>query len=515
MFQSYFEDKERGGFYHASSEDWSGIADTDKHAEEQFTAARTSVIGAMLTHDPEVIAEAERAVSDVINRFEDVRNGGYYFAADSDWNIIKREKSLSVTGEIFGVLMHLYEVSRNDRYLQKAMDFMDLALERARDTRFGGFYSLYEEDWKPATDIKDLQTQSSVLQHLNGSWKDGMDSPLGAKAAAHKKEAQAFGALLLDKARDTVHGGFYTAFAPDWTPAVREKDVDQLASLALTLYFHYHNLGPSVWGPRRGSHAYTGRSYPEAYRYFGPAPCIDPIGKEAFRFGKAVMEICYLLIDRAWDPQHGGFYSRLKENLQPHDDSKQISTQIACLMALNVGCRLTGFQRFQSRLAEAVKALEDKAFDPENSGVYTSFSRAWEPKLREKICGPNLMIGGIMSMVAPVAGGQDLTRQTLAMWIDPPVQEIAGGCAGRLRVTVQNQGFETVRVRLGGLTAPGRWMDPADSVLALAPHEVSGCTVSVTPPAGMPPGKYCFEITCMPDGPVGEYVSAGGKIVIT
>ena len=514
MFQVYFEDKEKGGLFHATTEDWSQIVSTEKLAEEQFTAARSSVIGAMITHDPETIKDAVQAVGDVISRFEDTRSGGYFLAADKDWNITKREKSLGETAEIFGVLMHLYEVSMKDDHLLKALDFLDTALDRAWDKKHGGFFSLYSEDWDIAVDTKDLATQCSMLQHMNGSWKDGMDSPFGAKAASHKKRAEEFGDLILEKAEDKVHGGFFTSLTKDWKPAAKDKEVSQLASLGLTLYFHYHNMGPTIWGPRRGSHAFTGRPYPSVYAYRGPAPSNDPVSNHAYQFGKKVMEIGDLLIEHAWDKDHGGFYTSLTENLLPREDTKLISTQISCLMVLNVAYRLTGFPRFQQKLAEAVKTIEEKSFDPANSGVYVSFTRNWEPTVKDKICGPNLMVGGILSMMAPVAGGMDVTRQTLALWVDPPSQEIAKGSHARFTVTVQNQGFERVRVRVGGMTAPSRWMEPGDTTFDLSPHESTSYTLTITPPEGMPEGTYHFEIACIPEGKVGEYTSVGGKIII-
>jgi mannose/cellobiose epimerase-like protein (N-acyl-D-glucosamine 2-epimerase family) len=510
----YFEDKEKGGLFHSVSEDWSHTLNTEKRAEEQFTAARTSVIGAMITHDPEAIKEGEEAVDQVIERFEDSEHGGFFRVADKDWTIIQSEKSLHETSEIFGVLMHLYEVNVKDKYLEKGLEFLDTALEHAWDTEHGGFFSLYTDDWKTALDTKDLGTQCSMLQHLNGSWKDGMDSPYGPKSAYHRKRAEEFGKLILDKAEDKVHGGLYTSFTRDWKPAVKDKDVSQLASLALTLYFHYHNMGPSVWGPRRGSHAFTGRPYPAVYTYRGPAPCTEPVSMEAYRFGKTVLDIGDLLVEHAWDSEHGGFYTSLSENLRPQDEAKQISTQIACLLGLNVAYRLTGFKRFQERLADAVKTIEERCFDPENAGTYFSFSRDWVPTVREKVCGPNLMVGGIMSMVGPVADGLDVTRETLSLWLDPHVQDISRGSSAQFTVTVQNQGFEQEKVRLGGLSSPSRWLEPADTTFDLAPHECISYTLSVTPPEEMPEGEYYIEITCMREGTVGDYVSQGGKIII-
>jgi hypothetical protein len=439
---------------------------------------------------------------------------GYFLAADKDWHITKREKNLFETAEIIGVLMHLYEVSMKDEYLLKALDFLNTALDRAWDKKHGGFFSLYTEDWGIAVDTKDLATQSTMLQHMNGCWKDGMDSPFGARAVYYKKRAQEFGDLILEKTEDKVHGGFFTSFTKDWRPAVKDKEVSHLASIALTLYFHYHNMGPSIWGPRKGSHAFTGRSYPSAYAYRGPAPNIEPVSSHAYQSGRKVMEIGDLLIEHAWDKDHGGFYTSLTESLLPREETKHISTQIACLLALNVAYRLTGFTRFQRKLAEAVKTIEDKCFDPENSGVYVSFTRDWEPTLTDKICGANLMVGGILSMIAPVVDGMDVTRQTLAIWIDPPLQEISKGSSARFTVTVQNQGFESTQIRVGGLSAPSRWMEPGDTNFNLSPHESISYPLTITPPEGMPEGIYHFEITCMREGGVGEYASVSGKVVI-
>ncbi len=514
MFQPYFEDKEKGGLFHAVSEDWSRVVDDQKISEEQFSAARISVIGAMISHDHDAIIDAGKAVDEVITRFEDTKNGGYFFSADKNWNITRREKNLDKTSDIFGVLMHLYEVSYNDAYLLKALGFLDVALDHAWDKQHGGFFSLYTENWDVAADIKDLATQCSMLQHLNGSWKDGMDSPFGARSAYHKQRARELGDIILDKAADKLHGGFYTSFTRDWKPASKDKDIAELASLALTLYFHYHNLGPSIWGPRRGSHAYTGRPYAAVYSYRGPAPSVEPVSEYAYQFGKKVIEIGDILVDHAWDKEHGGFCTTVSEDLRPHDTTKHISTQINCLLALNVAYRLTGASRFQKRCAEAIKTIEDKCFDSNNAGVYASFTRDWTPTSRDKICGPNLIVGGIMSMIGPVAQGLDVTRNTRALWIDPFCQKVGAGESAQFTVTVQNQGFEKEKIRIGGLTAPHRWLNPGDSTFDLAPHEIKKFTLTVTPPKDMPPGDYPFEITCMGAGEVAEYVSRSGKITI-
>ena len=118
-------------------------------------------------------------------------------------------------------------------------------------------------------------------------------------------------------------------------------------------------------------------------------------------------------------------------------------------------------------------------------------------------------------MMAPVASGMNVTRNTLAIWVDPQVEKIGKDGSARFKTTVQNQGFETERVRVGGLSAPSRWMEPSNTTFDLSPHEVKSYSIIITPPKGMPEGAYPFEITCMRAGEVGDYVSAWGKVVIS
>jgi len=69
--------------------------------DDQFNEARISVIGAMISHDPESIAEAEKAVDTVMERFQDKTHGGYFLKADREWRIIDTHKSLKATDGIF------------------------------------------------------------------------------------------------------------------------------------------------------------------------------------------------------------------------------------------------------------------------------------------------------------------------------------------------------------------------------------------------------------------------------
>jgi uncharacterized membrane protein len=119
-----------------------------------------------------------------------------------------------------------------------------------------------------------------------------------------------------------------------------------------------------------------------------------------------------------------------------------------------------------------------------------------------------------MSMIGPVAQGMNVTRNTHALWIEPFCKKIKAGESAQFQVTVQNQGFEREKMRIGGLSAPSRWLHPSDVTFDLAPHETKTFSLSITPPKDMPPGDYPFELTCMGAEEVADYVSRTGKITI-
>jgi hypothetical protein len=159
--------------------------------------------------------------------------------------------------------------------------------------------------------------------------------------------------------------------------------------------------------------------------------------------------------------------------------------------------------------------MEDNCFDEQNGGIYATFAADWKPLTRDKLCEPNLMVNGIFSMLSPITSGVDVTRNTLQLWIDQPVQQIRKGQSARCTVTIQNQAFEPLKVRIGGLSTPTRWMEPPELFVDLAPHEVKSYGLNITPPPDMPAGTYYFELTAIPVGEVADYVPAGGKIIIT
>ncbi len=503
-----FTDKEHGGVYTAVSEDFQKVVDPGKLAFDQFTLGRSYIFQHMGSGQPQPKDKAVELVDFALRKFEDADNGAYYRAAAQDWTIVGKEKDPALLGEIFGIMMHLYEITYDDAYLLKGFDILDVMIDKGEDKDHGGFFDSYAEDWTPIAKTKSLETQMQMIQHLGGAWKDGIDSPYAVRAESYKQKSIELGNLVVEKMADPEHGGFYKTCNADWSVKDDSKDPKEIASAIMCLFFSYHNRGPVIWGPRKGSHAYNaGRVIHDVYSYRGPGPDPRPVSMDAYRLGKLVPDTARLLVEKAWDGQNGGFYRSLSRDWQPTDKTKSAATQAAVLFALNIAYKMTGEATFRKALSETVGVLLQKASDPQHGGYYESYGEAWAPAKKEKTFAANMQVLGIVGMVMPTINGPEVSPLTLKVWIEPATLTIKDGEAGQYTVTIQNQGFSPEKVRLGGMFAFTRWMDPQESVIDLGPHQVHTYNLSIKPPKGLAGKSYPFEISAVGLSDRSEYVS--------
>jgi mannose/cellobiose epimerase-like protein (N-acyl-D-glucosamine 2-epimerase family) len=493
-----YTDTENGGVYRACSENLSTVTDSTKLALDQFVLARSYVFQHMLSGQPQPQEKATELADFALEKFRDNTQGGYYSRASKDWTIVNKEKDPVVMGEIVGTLMHLYEITYDDTHLLKAFEVLDILLEKCEDKEHGGFFDAYTEDWNPASQTKSLHTQMQMIQHLGGGWKDGLDSPYAVKAEFYKDKSMELANLVIDKMLDREQGGFFKSCNADWSVKDDSKDPEEIASAVTSLFFNYHNRGPVIWGPRPGSHAYSpNRVIHDVYSYRGPGPDPRPISMDAYRVGKLVVENAKLLAEKAVDRTHGGFYRTLSRNWEPLDKSKSASTQAAVQFALNIAYKMTGDEPIRKTLSDSVAAAMQKASDPAHGGYYESYTEDWAPASKEKTFEATMQVMSIMGMVMPTITGPEVTLVKLKVWIEPQMVAIKDGATAHYKVTVQNQGFFPEKVRIGGMFALTRWMDPQESVVELEPHQVLTYDLKMTPPKGLTGKSYAFEISAI------------------
>jgi mannose/cellobiose epimerase-like protein (N-acyl-D-glucosamine 2-epimerase family) len=507
------QDTVNGGYFHACSEDLTQITDRTKYALDQFMLARMLSMSSLGGARP--MAKAAGKLLDLtIEKFEDKKNGGFYYSAKEDWSILDKTKYTALLAESDGPILHYYEVCLDDKYLLKMFELLDLLYEKCWDKTNGGFFDSFQEDWTPKSKLKSLKTQMAVLQALVGGWKDGIDSPYATKAEWCKQKARELVILVFQKMWDPKNGGFYTSCNEDWSVNDATKDLRAHAAAISSLSFHYNNIGPCLWGPRKGSHAYTGRPVPSHYSFRGPAPNPFPINDEAYQLAKKIIEISFLVMDKFWDKDHGGFFNSCTQSWEPKDRNKSTLGNDSVVTALNVIYRLTGFSEFREKISQAVSAMTEKAKDHKNEGYYDTYTPDWKPLKREKSLTVNQEAPILMTMFQATMKTPPIPKTMFRVWIAPSHLTIKDGGVGEYTVTVQNQGFSKERVRIGGLTALSRWMNPGESSLDLEPHQLFSYTLKVQPPKGLKGKTYPFEITVIPESNAGQYFSEIATITL-
>lgn len=514
MLESY-SDKVNGGIYHAVSQDWSTITDTSKYCKDQFLIARTNVFQNMMTGNPASRDKAKELTDFAIEKFEDKVNGGFYKKSTKDWTINDKDKSLHLISNAFGTIMHLYEITCDDHYLLKCFDLLDLVLDKCWDKTHGGFFDSYNEDWTPKSYTKSLRTQMGVILHLAGGWKDGIDSPYADRAEHYRQKSIEITNLIIEKMYDHKHGGFFKNCNNDWSVKDDSKDTEEISSAITTLFFIYHNLGPVIWGPRKGSHAYSpGRPIHDNYSYLGPAPDPSPISMEAYNIGKIVVDMANLLIEKSWDQENGGFYKSCTMNWVPNDRNKSSNVQAACLTALNMAYKLSGDIKLKNNLKRLQKVLREKAQDNANMGYFESYSLDWKPLDKDKLFSVNMGVFGALMMTGSTVKNPPLSPVKLKVWIEPYSRAIVEGEAAHYEVIIQNQGFSSEQVRIGGLMALSRWMNPGEFHIELNPHQIYTYTLKVKPPPGLRGKTYPFEVSVIAESYKKNYFSDVALITI-
>ena len=501
-------DKVNGGIYHAVSEEWSSVTDASKYCEDQFSLALTNVFQNMMTGNPVSRDNAKELVDLILEKLEDKTNGGFYKKATKDWQIEDKDKSLHLISSAFGTIMHLYEITFDDHYLLKCFDLLDLVLDKCWDKTHGGFFDSYNEDWTPNSNHKSLSTQMDIILHLAGAWKDGIDSPYAERAERYKQKSIEITKLTLEKMYDHKHGGFVKICNADWSVQDDTKDTEELTSAITTLFFIYHNLGPVIWGPRKGSHAYSpGRPINDSYSYLGPAPNPRPISMEAYNIGRIVVDTANLLVEKSWDPQKGGFYKSCTRDWRPADKNKSAKVQTDCLVALNIAYKLCGDIKLKDTLKKLQDVLKEKAQDTAHSGYYENYTFDWKPQDRQKLFSVNMGVFGALMMTGSTVRNPPLAPVKLKVWIEPQSRIVEEEEPAIYEIMVQNQGFSQEKVRIGGLMALSRWMDTREFHIDLEPHQIYTYTLKVKPPKGLRGNSYSFEVAAIAERYKKDYFS--------
>jgi mannose/cellobiose epimerase-like protein (N-acyl-D-glucosamine 2-epimerase family) len=137
----------------------------------------------------------------------DARHGGFQLAPD--------EKQLATQSRMVWTFSHAHRHALGD-YLGAAEQGVEFLRDRFHDGRYGGYFWKTDRAGRVRNDRKILYGQISVIYALVEYAHAGGDPDALA-------EARALFDLLVDRAHDDVHGGWFEHFNRSWRPARRRS----------------------------------------------------------------------------------------------------------------------------------------------------------------------------------------------------------------------------------------------------------------------------------------------------
>jgi mannose/cellobiose epimerase-like protein (N-acyl-D-glucosamine 2-epimerase family) len=508
-----FEDRERGGVYHTFSEDLTKVINPNKYSLDHFAVVENHLVNFLLRGDAKELEQAEKLMSLALDKFEDKGRKGFFTATSKNWVTTDDSKDTAIMAKITQVLFLLYECTMNEKYLLKGFDTLDLLLSQGWDEKDGGFFNSFTADWGVKSSLKTLPTHIQILLALEAGWKNGLDSKYAGKAEYYRQRARELADLIEEKMYDTKYGGFFTSCNSDWSVKDSRKNTEALFRAVAAFSIHYNQLGPMIFGPRKGSLSYYGKAFPSGYVYRGPAPNPDLLGMDAYHFIKLAGDVATLLIKKAWDDKKGGFYNICSQEWEPVDANKEMLTHAAAINGLNTFYRSTGMGEYKEKLNQVLNLLDDKAEGEVTPGFFDIYNFNWEPIYREKNLFTNLETYSAISSARPTLK-TSYPRIRFKVWVDPDNITIREGEAAEYKITIQNQGFTEEKVRIGGFTSLSSWISPKELFIEIPPHQIVTYTLQVRPPFGLMHKKYPFEITVVPARDTSQYFTGSAGVTI-
>lgn len=162
--------QERGGF--------NGVVKAD------LSPVRSALRGSLLTsrilwtfsaahrryYDPQQLKMARLAYDDLVGRFWDEKNGGFYWTITADGKPLDTTKQ--IYGQAFGIyaLSEYYLVTSDPLVLERAIALYRLVEKHAHDSVNGGYFEVFAQDWQKAWQRKSVvnpTAEKSQNTHLH------------------------------------------------------------------------------------------------------------------------------------------------------------------------------------------------------------------------------------------------------------------------------------------------------------------------------------------------------------
>lgn len=191
------QDQENGGF-------WGEIAfnNVPKHDAPKSIILNTRILWffstlARCTDNNAHREAARRAYQYVQERFVDREYGGVYWLLDAKGNLLDGRKHSYAQAFAIYAFSAYYELSGDENSLNLALMCFEVLETRAHDSRYGGYFEAYAQDWSPLADVRLSEKEDNSPKTMNTTLHvlEAFSGLCLALPADHEKRCQAFSAL--------------------------------------------------------------------------------------------------------------------------------------------------------------------------------------------------------------------------------------------------------------------------------------------------------------------------------
>ena len=232
-------DSEFGGFYGFAANDLSVDKTADKglvlnsHILWAFSAAYSAF------NDENHRITAEHAYRFLKDAFYDHIHGGLYFTVDYKGCPVNRQKQIYAIASGINGLSEFYRVTGNNESVSMAVELFKIIEQNGFDSKNGGYYSTFSEDWKPSdgmmlssNDInaaKSANTHLHILDAYTNLYRVYSDGLLNEKIFGLIR-------LIIEKMYDKSSGHLKLYFNENWIPVSDIISFGQSISASRLIY---------------------------------------------------------------------------------------------------------------------------------------------------------------------------------------------------------------------------------------------------------------------------------------
>lgn len=163
-------DEKYGGWY-SSLNKKDSVIDNTKDLFYQIYAATGLTMYYFATKDSAALDYIEKTHQLLEEKAWDSKYKGYYRTLNRDWSVKNDDKSFTPQiAPVSGYLLYLYQTTRKDKYLNKAEDLVNLALDKMNNNKYHYIMENFSRSWEYNYKKKGEDTEINMGHNIEMLW---------------------------------------------------------------------------------------------------------------------------------------------------------------------------------------------------------------------------------------------------------------------------------------------------------------------------------------------------------